>query len=194
MRIYRNILLGVFFTGMACSTLAGEDAKHVMAVEVIGDDTSNTTSFFLDSEDLGFELDDLQVGETRSIVDESGRSILISRNEDGFSFNIDGKVIDLPDIVNVDVDTASMHWVADDLEVEGGVHVIRDVKVETLHGDGNTVVLSPKPIDAATQQAIKSLLESSGYGSDVEFIDHEGGASHAVKVKKVNKVVDAPQT
>lgn len=195
MNIYRKILLGVFLSGLAFSAMAGEDAKHVMAVEVVGDGDANTTSFFLDSSDLGFELEDLQVGETRSVVDESGRSILISRNEDGFSYNIDGKVIDMPDIVNADVATATMHWVSDDLEGEAGVHVLRDVKVETLRGESSTLILSPKPIDAATQQAIKSLLESSGYSGDVEFIDHEQGAGHAIKVKKVNKVVEtAPQS
>ncbi|MGI9222161.1 MAG: hypothetical protein ACR2QS_14115 [Woeseiaceae bacterium] len=192
MKIYRNLMLCVFLIGMAFSTLAGEDAKHVMAVEVIGDGSGDTTSFFLDSNDLGFELDELQVGETRSIVDESGRSILISRTEDGFSFNIDGKIIDLPDFVDADAD--AMHWVSDDFDSDANVHVVRDVKVETLHSKQGTVILSTKPIDEATQQSIKSILESSGYGNDVEFINHEEGAGHAVKVKKVQKVVEAPQS
>ena len=192
MRIYRNILLGVFISGMAFSTLAGEDAKQTMAVEVIAGDSGEGVSFFLNSDDLGFDLDELQVGETRSVVNESGQSILITRNEDGFSFNVDGETIEMKDFDHADGD--GIHWVSKDGDEDVNVHVIRDVRVEALHEQSGTVIFSPQPIDATTQQAIKSLLESSGYDSDVQFIDHEGEDGHAVRIKKVHKVTEAPQT
>jgi hypothetical protein len=181
----------MFMAGMAFSTMAGEDAKHVMAVEVVAGDSGEGVKFFLNSDDLGFDLDELQVGETRSVIDESGRSILITRNEDGFSFNVDGETIDMPLFQEADGD--GIHWVAKDGD-DVNVHVIRDVRVEALNEQNGTVILSPRPIDETTQQAIKSLLESSGYDSDVQFIDHEGEDGHAVRIKKVHKVVEAPQT
>ena len=192
MRIYRNFLLGVFLTGMAFSSLAGEDAKHVMAVEVVGDGASDTTSFFLDSDDLGFDLEEMQVGETRSIIDESGQSILITRNEDGFNFNIDGKSIDLPNFG--DESTEAMHWISADGDSNVDVRVLRDVSVETIHGDTGTVILTAEPIDGTTQQAIKSLLESAGYDSDVKFVDRQKGDNVAFKMHRVHKQVDEPQT
>jgi hypothetical protein len=55
------------------------------------------------------------------------------------------------------------------------------------------MIMSPKPIDAATQQAIKSLLESAGYGSEVNFIDHEAAGHRKVMIKKVEQVVENPE-
>jgi len=36
----------------------------------------------------------MQVGDNRSVVDKNGRSILVTRAEENFSFDIDGKTID----------------------------------------------------------------------------------------------------
>lgn len=192
MSISRNVLVSVFLTGMAASALAGEDAKHVMAVEVMGHDSGEGVSFFLDSDDLGFNLDELQVGETRSVIDESGKSILITRNEDGYTFNVDGKDIELPHFDD-DAD-GGMHWVSKDGDNDINVRVVSDVKMTALHEQHGTVIVSPKPIDEATQQAIKSVLESAGYDNDVDFIDSEGGDHHDIKIKKVEKIVEIPQT
>ena len=134
----------------------------------------------------------MQVGETRSIIDESGQSILITRNEDGFNFNIDGKSIDLPNFG--DESTEAMHWISADGDSNVDVRVLRDVSVETIHGDTGTVILTAEPIDGTTQQAIKSLLESAGYDSDVKFVDRQKGDNVAFKMHRVHKQVDEPQT
>jgi hypothetical protein len=58
---------------------------------------------------------------------------------------------------------------------------------------GGTMIVTPKPVDEATQQAIRSLLEAAGHGSEVHFVDHEsrGAGPHHVKVvKKVEVVSD----
>ena len=77
---------------------------------------------------------------------------------------------------------------------DANVHVIRDVNVTRMNAMSGTMIVSPQPIDDATQQAIKSLLESAGYGSEVEFIDHDGAGHGQVMIKKVEKVVESPQT
>jgi hypothetical protein len=64
--------------GIACSGYAGEEAKHVIAIDFVGEGDTDKVSLKLNSEDLGFELDEMQVGETRSVVDETGRAILIT--------------------------------------------------------------------------------------------------------------------
>ena len=178
--------------GLAGSALAGDETKRVMAIEVAGDDGTNATSFFFDSEDLGFDLDEMQVGETRSVIDESGKSVLITRKEDGFSFNVDGEVIDLPNFADGDHD--SVHWISADGVDDVNVHVMRDVDTMSMGGMGGTVILSSNPIDDATQQAIRSVLESAGYDSEVEFIDHHGEHEEKVFIKKVEKVAESPQT
>ena len=184
--------MSVMLIGLAGSAMAGDEAKRVMAIEVVGDDSTDATSFFFNSDDLGFDLDEMQVGETRSVIDESGKSILITRNEDGFSFNVDGEVIDLPNFA--DEEHGGMHWISEGDGSDVNVHVMRNVETTTMSDMGGTVILSSGPIDDATQQAIKSLLESAGYDSDVDFIDHEGEHDRQIKVKKVHKVVESPQT
>ena len=189
---FGKLLVSVMLVGLVGSALAGDETKRVMAIEVVGDDAGDATSFFFDSEDLGFDLDEMQVGETRSIIDESGQSVLITRNEDGFSFNIDGKEIELPDFA--DAEHNGIHWVSDSDATDVNVHVMRNVGTTSMKDMGGTVILSSEPIDAATQQAIKSVLESAGYDSDVDFIDHDSEHDGQVMIKKVEKVVESPQT
>ena len=62
--------------------------------------------------------------------------------------------------------------------------------MHNLHEMDDTMIISPKPIDDATQQAIRSLLESAGYGSDVGFIDREAAHGGQVWIKKIEKTVE----
>lgn len=157
--------------------MAGDAAKMKIAIEVVGEDGNHGKNFMINSDDLGFDLNEMQVGESRSIVDESGQTVLITRGEEGFSFNIDGETIELPKFEGGE--HSEMHWVTagDDSDVMSG-----------------TMIMSPKPIDDATRQAIRSLLESAGYGSEVEFIDHDNAEHGKVMIKKIARVVEIPQT
>jgi hypothetical protein len=188
----RTVLLGALLIGLAGSAMAGDDAKMKMAIEVVGSDGVNGKHFMIKSDDLDFDLEDMQVGESRSIIDELGQNILVTRSEDGFSFNIDGETIELPDFQSGE--HGGMHWAAGGEDSDIDFHVMRDVNVTTMNEMSGTMIMSPKPIDAATQQAIKSLLESAGYGSEVNFIDHEGAEHGNVMIKKVERVVENPQT
>ena len=187
----RNVLLGALLLGLAGNAMAGDETRVTMAIEVVGEDSTNGKHFMIKSDDLGFDLEDMQVGESRSIVDESGQNILVTRGEDGFSFNVDGETIELPDFQGGE--HGGMHWIAEG-DDDVNVHVMRDVNVTTMNEMAGTTILSPQPIDDATQQAIKLLLESAGYGSEVNFIDHDGAEHGKVMIKKVERVVENPQT
>jgi len=173
----------------AAASIAAEEIKTKMHIEVIDDSTDGAIRIKLDSDDMGFNLHDMQVGENRSIVDESGKSILVTRTENGFAFNVDGETIEMPVF---DGDHHGAVWVGNDHDQDVDIHVMKDmnfIKAESMDG---IMIMSGKPIDEATQQAIKSLLESTGHGSEVNFIDHEqhhGDAEHHVKViqKRVKK-------
>jgi hypothetical protein len=154
---FRKLLLGVAALGLASVAIAGEE-----------------THFRINSDDLGFDLQEMQQGESRSIVDESGRPILITRTADGFTFNVDGKTIELPN--------------------SSDVHAMHGTDIKMMHDMDDTMIISPKPIDAATQQAIRSLLESGGYDSDVNFIDRDSAHGRNVHIKTVKKVIESPQT
>ena len=188
----RNALFGALLVGLAGSAMAGDEAKMNMAIDMLGENGVNGKHFKFNSDDLGFDLDEMQVGESRSIVDESGQSILVTRGEEGFSLNIDGETIELPHLRGGD--HGGMHWIPNGEDSDINVHVMRDIDVTRTSAMSGTMILSPKPIDGATQQAIKSLLESAGYGSEVNFVDHEGAENRNVMIKKVKRVVENPQT
>ena len=189
---FRKLLLGVVAIGLAGSALAGEDTKIEMKIAVMDGEGDDGVHFSIDSDNLDFDLADMQEGESRSIIDEAGRSILITRQGDGYTFNIDGETIELPGLMGDE--HHGMVWVGkgDDSDVD--FHVLRDSNFTMMHAENETMILSPKPIDEATQQAIKSLLESAGYGGDVNFVDRSDAHGGNVMIKKVKRISESPQT
>ena len=81
----------------ATAAVSGEKDHAKIEIKVVSDDTDGNTHLVLDSDNMNFELQNMQVGENQSVVDEDGRAVLVTRTEGGFSFNVDGKTIDMPD-------------------------------------------------------------------------------------------------
>jgi hypothetical protein len=189
---FGKLMLSVVAVGMASTALADDDVKVKMAIDVVHEDGANHKSFKIDSDDLGFDMEDMQEGESRSIVDESGKAILITRTNDGYNFNIDGESIDLP--AHGGEGDHSMMWIGEGDASDVDVHVMHDTKVSTMHEMNDTMIISGKPIDAGTQQAIKDLLGSAGYDSEVSFIDRDAAHGGKVMIKRVETTVESPQT
>lgn len=191
-----TILATVLFAAMA---FAGDKKQHEMKIELITDDGDDATHLTLDSADLGFNLHDLEVGETRSVVDKEGRPIQISRNEEGFAIDVDGKTIDMPAFDgphgkgnvwvmkgdhgdNIDIDVEMLH------EGGSGHHMM---KTKVMGAEG-VMIISDKEVDEATQAVIKAALESAGH-EGVHFAGGYGeGGPHKVHV--VKKVVEVEVT
>ena len=55
----------------AAASFASEEVKTKMHVELIDDNSDGAFYIELDSDEMGFNLHDMQVGENRSVVDES---------------------------------------------------------------------------------------------------------------------------
>jgi hypothetical protein len=174
---FRNMMLGMAIVGLAGSALAGGDVTVA-----------------INSEELGFDLRDLhgmQEGENRSIVDESGRNILITREADGFTLNIDGEIVELPMLFG---GHHAMAWSEDGDEVDMNVHVMRRAQFAGSHDMDGTTIISRKPIDDATKQQIRLLLESAGYESDVNFIDREAAHGEQIIIKRIVETVESPSS
>jgi hypothetical protein len=166
----------------AAASFASEEAQTKIRIAVVDDATDDEIHLDFDSEEMGFNLHDMQVGENRSIIDKSGQSVLITRNDDGFVLDVGGKRIELPAF---DGEHHGNVRVSADHGEDVDVHVMKDANFVSAEAMSDIMIISGEPIDEATQQAIKSLLESSGRGSDVSFIDHEqrhGDGGHQVKV------------
>ncbi len=57
-------------------------------------------------------------------------------------------------------------------------------------GRGGTMIQTSKPVDEATQQAIKSLLESAGNSGDVQFIDRDSVHEAYKQVRVIEERVE----
>ena len=115
-------------------------------------------------------------------------SLPLSRQADGYKFDIDGKTIKMP---LFDGEHHGATWVSDGDIDDIDVHVMHDSTMARASSLEGVMIVSEKPIDDATQQAIKSMLESAGHGSEVRFIDttaaHDG--AHGIKVIEKRVVI-----
>lgn len=185
MKTLKLLALAVTLTcaGMA---IADDTEKHEMKIVIEGQSTDDGASFHWVSDDPGVDMANMQVGETRSIVDENGKSVLITREAEGFSFNVDGETIVMPDM---GAHMATMTMVGgSDMTADFDVEVIGDhhgmpMHVSSAMGSGVTII-TDEALDAGTQEGIKAVLQSVGRGEEVTFIDGSG-ADGKVVIKKV---------
>lgn len=193
---HRNLLGAVAAGVLATSAFAGNDKHMSMSIAVVDDATQEEVRIDLDDQVLGFRLEDMQVGENRAVVDNNGQNVLITREENGFRFDVDGKTIRTP----------LRHGPADgdfDVVVMGAPHggpahrALPPPLPPMAPGSAGTTIISSEPIDEATQQAIAQLLESAGHDGKVRFVDRQapGHGQHEVRIveKRIEKSADSSQ-
>ena len=138
---FKNLVSITAVLMLASAALAGEEIHTKMKIAVVDGSDDGEVRVELDSDELGFDLHAMQVGENQSFVDASGRNILVTRETDGFSFNVDGKTIKLPAL---DGDYESV-WVENiDADADVDVHVLHD---ESVDHDGHKVKIIKKKIE-----------------------------------------------
>ncbi|MGB5166222.1 MAG: hypothetical protein WBN61_13255 [Woeseiaceae bacterium] len=139
---------------ISMAAIAGEKEKQRIVVEI--DDGDGPVIVDFDSDDTGFTMDELQLGESRTWVDENGSTTIVTRTEDGIEFDVDG------DKVNVD-DLAGKN--------EHEEKHVKKMMFADSDGDQDIMIITGKAVDAATQEKIRALLQDAGHGDDVTFID-----------------------
>jgi len=168
----------------ASVALAGESHQSKIRVVIAEGDSGDEITLNLNSDEMGFDLEEMQEGDTRSVVDESGRSILVTREADGFRFDVDGKTIKLP---LFGAEHGAM-WINDDIGENVEVHVMRGEKFVSGDSLDGVTILSGQPIDNETREGIRSLLISSGHSGEVEFIDPSGSPDGPHEVRIIKKM------
>ena len=124
-----KIFTSLIAIGLFGAAVAQDEAR--VKIEVKTDDGhGDGFHIALDGDDLGVNLHEMQEGENQAIVDEQGRTILITREADGFRFDVDDKSIKMPLLNGNHESTMKIHSEHDE-NVE--VHV---VKIDGDH-DGN---------------------------------------------------------
>jgi hypothetical protein len=194
---FRTIVLILACLGLSTIAFAEEATK--MEILIKSDTGGHDVRFEIDSDEAGFNLHDMQVGENRSIIDESGKSILVTREENNYRFDVDGKTVNMPVF---DDEHQSAAWVMDGAAEDVNIHVMRVdgehdmTMMSRMSGmarssrmEGVTII-SEKLIDEATQQQIKMLLESTGHSGDVRFVGGDEGHGQIHGVHVIDRTVE----
>jgi len=161
---------------------AQEAEKNVEIRVVVSGDGDETSEMHWSGDHMGFELHDMAVGETRTLEDESGKSVTVTRSEDGFDFDIDGKVVSLPPM--------GEHGKHMAFAGAGGPHENVDVRVMRggplamrAHGPEGITIISREPLDDSVRESIRSVLISAGKDEEVIFIDGSQEGPHVMMRK-----------
>ena len=122
----------IFFAMMlSAATFASEQQRRVeVRVEAHDGHDGEMQSFRFDSDEAGFELDELQLGESRAYVDAEGNNLYVVRTEDGFDFDLNGRKISLPDFADFG-DTEMFHS-GDEVHMLRSVQKIEMVTVDEI--------------------------------------------------------------
>ena len=190
------VLLWAFL--LATAAIAGEAHRTHIKIAV-DDDGTGQQSFMFDSDDAGFDLQSMVVGETRAVTDASGNVANVSRTEAGFEVEVAGETIVLPDPDLGDFGAEqdfAMHMHGDahavDMDTDVVIEGARKIKIVKTGGADGVTVISGGAIDAATRQRIREAFASSGEDDEVEFIDstkfNTDGARKEVRI--IRKEVD----
>lgn len=152
---------------LAAAAVAGDEQHTKIAIAIEGD-AAGEQSFLFDSEDAGFDLDSLAIGESRVWTDESGNVTNIVRTTDGYEIDVAGEkvVVGDPGSDMADMDSA--------VEVEE----VRKIKMIRKGGGSDVTIISGEAIDDATRQRVREALQTSGKNREVEFIDGSELSAH----------------
>jgi len=183
-------LLAWAVTLIFSAAAADVEEQRVMKIVVAGDSSVDSTAFHWSSDDSNFDMQSMQLGETHSIVDESGRSVLITREAEGFKFDVDGETIVVPDF---DFDAPHMVFVDEsDFSTDIDVEIPGDYSMMSSHESSGVTIISGEALDASTQESIKAVLLSVGRNDEVTFIDGSSG-SDSKQVRVIRKKVEIAQ-
>ncbi len=172
------------------AALADVENKREMKIVIAGVSSDDSTTLHWTSDDPGLDMQTMQLGETQSIVDESGRSVLITREAEGFKFEVDGETILIPDM---GAHGAHLAFVDNfDFTTDFDIEIMGDHQVMSSHDVSGVTVISGEALDAITQESIRAVLQSAGRDDEVTFIDGSGG-SDGRHVKIIRKKVEIIQ-
>jgi len=188
---------------MAFGVASAQEVEKKMELKVVvaGDGVGNEHAVHWVSDGAG--LEDLAVGESKTIAGESGREVVVTKTEDGMQFEIDGETVVMPDMGahgthmafvdaegghgDIDVRVMKMDGMHEDIDIEmmgDGAHMM-----QAHHPDGVTII-SGTPLDDSVRDSIRSVLISAGNNEEVTFVD---SSVESRQIKIIRKHVETTQ-
>ncbi len=155
----------------AISISANEAEEHNVMVQIHKASDSNTkVELDIDSQVQVFNLPDLEIGETKDIVTESGSTISVTKTDSGISVYVDGEEINLP---SVGGDMAA-HFIKSGMplhEVNEGIQVIGDLTDEQIAiiRDGFAAAGVEKEVNFTKGHEMRFITIDGKEGGNYEF-------------------------
>lgn len=144
---------------------AAQQEDSVVEIAVNDGTTDEDIVIRIDSKEQGFNLHELQLGESRSLTTADGRPVTVTRAADSFDFAVDGRTISMP----------VMPPHADGPPPPGAVHH-KEMHIVRKFGPGGpdnaeaVTIISHVELDDATRASITAALAAAGL-NEVQFID-----------------------
>ena len=153
---------------IAAAAVAGEEHKTHIKIAIDGEGESHR-SFEWTSDDSDFDLHNLEVGESRTLTDDDGKEVVVTREENGLVFDVDGEKIELMHL-NETVDVEVLH---DDHDGENVFIKEHNTEVHMIKADSSdgVTIISGDEIDDETRAKIEEALKEAGKDGNVLFID-----------------------
>jgi len=130
-----NKTIGLFAALLVSVMTQAEEQKHMRLEIAVDKGVESTQEFYFDSDQAGIDLQQMQLGESQSIIDSNGNATLVTRTEHGFQFDVGGETIDVMD----HPDEHGFAVVEETENVGGEVRVIRKMKKIKLDNDAAIV-------------------------------------------------------
>jgi hypothetical protein len=153
---------------IAAAAVAGEEHRTHIKIAVDGG-AEDHRSFEWTSDDSDFDLHNLEVGESRTLTDDDGKEVVVTREENGLVFDVDGEKIELMHL-NGTVDVEVLH---DDHNGENVFIKEHNTEVHMIKADSSdgVTIISGDEIDDETRAKIEEALKEAGKDGNVLFID-----------------------
>ena len=146
----------VFLWGCLIATAAVAGDKHQMKIKVAVDGDGEESKVFEWHGD-GTTIDDLEVGESKTITDDDGNEITLTRTGKGLDIEVEGEHIEV------------MHPGGENEDVIIEKH--KKVKVIKGGRDGGITIISSDAIDEETRARLAEVLAEAGQDGEIVFID-----------------------
>jgi hypothetical protein len=165
----RTIAVFLWACLIATAAAAGEEHRTQIKIAVDGEDHQIIE---FDSQNSDVDLQNLAIGESKTLTDTGGEEVTVTRTDNGLEFSVGGETIE------IDHMPGGMHGEHDvNIEIDGdasGDVIVKKHKsvrmIKTDSSDGVTVI-SGNEIDADTRARIEEVLKDAGADGDVMFID-----------------------
>lgn len=145
-------------------------AVAVFALSALAGETTEKTHFKIITTDAGkvdFELDELAVGETKSFTSDQGKNVEVTRTDEGYSLDVDGK--------KMEIKIASGAGSAFRFETDGEGHDSREVIVMKKGGAADEsdrhVMIVTDGEDEDGKKVIRKRIVTRVGGEDGEKVE-----------------------